>query len=69
MSKGMGMVPATVAAKRLGVSRVKIWLMIKNKEIPTYPDPLDRRKKLIDESDINALLASRESRGEREKAA
>ena len=49
----------TEAAKRLGVSRTKLWKMIKNKEIAARPDPLDSRKKLIDEADIDALLERR----------
>jgi excisionase family DNA binding protein len=46
----------TEAAKRLGVSRTKLWKMIKNNEVASHPDPLDSRKKLIDEEDIKALL-------------
>ena len=49
----------TKAAKLLGVSRTKLWKMIKNDEITARPDPLDSRKKLIDEADIRDLLERR----------
>jgi hypothetical protein len=51
--------PLGEAAKHLGVSRMKLWKMIKNDEIVCHDDPLDHRRKLIDEADIVALLERR----------
>jgi excisionase family DNA binding protein len=53
----------TEAAERLGVSRTKLWQMIRNKEITYQRDPLDHRRKLIDVEDINALLRRTGRRG------
>ena len=47
------------AARYLGVSRTKVWQLVKNNIIPYQKDPLDDRKKLVRKSDLNKLkLAS-----------
>jgi excisionase family DNA binding protein len=47
------------AARYLGVSRTKIWQLVKNNIIPHQKDPLDDRKKLLRMTDLNKLkLAS-----------
>jgi excisionase family DNA binding protein len=40
-------VSVTEAARRLGVSRKKVWRLISEGTLPTRPNPLDRRQKLI----------------------
>lgn len=47
------------AREMLGVSRGKMTDMIEKGEILTYPNPLDKRVKLIRKSDVEALLAQR----------
>jgi len=46
----------TQAAKALGVSRYTVGRRVKTGEIPSIPDPLDKRQRLIEESVIDALL-------------
>lgn len=43
------------AARYLGISRSKMWTMVKNNIIPYKKDPLDNRKKLIRVSDLDEL--------------
>jgi excisionase family DNA binding protein len=45
----------TQAARYLGVSRAKMWAMVKKNVIPFRKDPLDDRKKLFKESDLRKL--------------
>jgi excisionase family DNA binding protein len=47
----------TQARERMGVSKGKMTSMIKDKEILTYPDPRNKRVKLIKQSDVDAWLA------------
>ncbi len=48
---------ATQAREQMGVSKGKMTAMIKDQEIPTYPDPRNKRAKLIKQSDVDAWLA------------
>ena len=43
------------AAAYLGVSRLKMWRMVKQGTLSVYSDPLDRRKRLVKKDDIEAL--------------
>lgn len=43
------------AARFLGVSRTKVWLLVKNNIIPYQKDPLDDRKKLVRLADLKQL--------------
>jgi excisionase family DNA binding protein len=43
------------AARFLGVSRTKVWQLVKNNIIPHQKDPLDDRKKLIRKADLEQL--------------
>jgi excisionase family DNA binding protein len=47
--------PLMEAARYLGISRSKMWTMVKNNIIPYKKDPLDNRKKLIKVSDLDEL--------------
>jgi excisionase family DNA binding protein len=40
-------ITVTEAARRLGVSRHKVWLLMREGALPSRPNPLDRRQKLI----------------------
>jgi excisionase family DNA binding protein len=46
------------AARFLGVSRTKVWQLLKNNIIPFQKDPLDDRKKLVKKSDLKRLKRS-----------
>ncbi len=43
----------TEAEKYLGVSRVTLWRVIRQYQIPTYTDVLDRRVKRVRRSDVD----------------
>ena len=53
--------PLTEAARFLGVSRNKMWSMVKKNLIPYRKDPLDDRKKLFKESDLAKLKEGRDA--------
>jgi excisionase family DNA binding protein len=40
-------VTVTEAARHLGVSRRKVWELVRAGRLPSYPDPTDGRKKLV----------------------
>lgn len=52
-------VPIREAARLLGVSRTKVWAMVRDGELEAQVDPLDRRQRLISRSDIERLLRER----------
>jgi len=39
----------------LGISRVKLWRLVKGGTLPVYSDPLDTRKKLVRKEDVEKL--------------
>src|SRR5437588_8405260 len=47
------------AAGLLGVSHAKMWQLVKDGLLPTEPNPLDRREKLIRVADIEHLKEER----------
>ena len=47
----------TEAARRLGVSRHKVWALIKDGTLLARANPLDRRQKLIPVEAVENLLA------------
>jgi hypothetical protein len=49
----------TTAAAMLGVSRTKLWTMVRGGEIQSSPDPIDRRQRLIPLGEIERLLRER----------
>jgi excisionase family DNA binding protein len=49
------MVNHTKAAEYLGVSKVTLWKLAKERQLPVYTDKLDRRKKLYRVSDLDKL--------------
>lgn len=50
-----GMLTLSEAANFLGISRKKMWSLVKNKQISALTSPLDRRKKLFKKSDLEKL--------------
>jgi len=50
-----GMLTLREAAEFLGVSRKKMWSLVKEKVISAHTSPLDRRKKLFKKSDLEKL--------------
>jgi len=47
------------AQEILGVSNFTIWQMVKDGRLPTFRSEVDRRKKLIRRSDLDAMMAPR----------
>ena len=47
----------TEAEKYLNVSRVTLWRLIRQYQVPTFTDILDRRVKRVRRSDIDQILA------------
>lgn len=50
-----GMFTLGEAAEFLGVSRKKMWSLVKEKAISAHTSPLDRRKKLFMKADLERL--------------
>lgn len=44
------------AAHLLGVSHTTMWRLVRDGVMPAYPDPLDRRSKLVRRADLDRLL-------------
>ena len=49
----------TEARQYLGISKTKIWRLVKEGKLATYKDPLDKRKRLVLKSDIEKLKQPR----------
>jgi hypothetical protein len=47
----------TEAEKYLTVSRVTLWRLIRQYQVPTFTDVLDRRVKRVRRSDLDRILA------------
>ena len=45
----------TEGARYLGVSRGKIWSLVKRRKLKARVDPLDERRKLIKKTDLDKL--------------
>lgn len=50
------------AADALGVTRRRIWAMVKDGQLPAIQNPLDRREKLIARVDVERLAKFAHSR-------
>jgi excisionase family DNA binding protein len=50
-----GMLTLGEAAEFLGISRKKMWSLVKEKVISAHTSPLDLRKKLFKKSDLERL--------------
>lgn len=51
------MLTAREAQEYLGVSKRKMWQLLKSGAVQTQDDPLDARLKLVRKSDLDALMA------------
>lgn len=49
----------TEAREYLGISKTKIWRLVKEGAIKTYEDPLDKRKHLVRLRDVEKLKQPR----------
>lgn len=47
------------AAERFGISRFKIWRLVKDGQLTIYQSALDRREKLIRLAELEALVTPR----------
>ncbi len=47
------------AADLIGVSRFKLWRLVKDGRLDTFASERDRREKLVKRSDVLALIAPR----------
>ncbi len=48
--------PLTEAAKHAGISRAKLWRMVKEGRLPAYEDPRDARVTLIKRDELEAAM-------------
>jgi predicted site-specific integrase-resolvase len=55
------LITLTVARNILGVSRTKIWRLVREGTLTVYVNPLDRREKLVRRSQVEALLKNAEA--------
>lgn len=60
-SQPKDLISVTGARKLLGVSRIKMAELLKNKVISHYPYPIDRRVKLVSKAAVMALKNTRVS--------
>lgn len=44
------------AAVMMGVSRSKLWRLVRDGVLPAYQSEIDRREKLVRRSDVEALM-------------
>lgn len=54
-------IPLKEARELLGVSRTKIWNLVKDGTLKKYEDPLDKRKTLVLRADVEKLKRPRAS--------
>jgi excisionase family DNA binding protein len=52
---GIEYLTMTEAREYLGVSKPKMWRLVKQGVLPAYSDPLDKRKRLVRKDDIEKL--------------
>jgi hypothetical protein len=55
------LITLTVARSLLGVSRTKIWRLVREGTLMVYSNPLDKREKLVKRSQVEALLTNAEA--------
>jgi hypothetical protein len=61
-------VSLTEAARSIGVSRNKMWKLVRAGVFTVYENPRDAREKLLKKADVDAYLAPREMRRSSEAA-
>jgi hypothetical protein len=55
------LITLTAARNILGVSRTKIWRLVREGTLIVYSNPLDKREKLVKRSQVEALLTNAEA--------
>lgn len=55
------LITLTAARSILGVSRTKIWRLVREGALVVYSNPLDKREKLVPRSQVEALLTHAEA--------
>jgi hypothetical protein len=55
------LIPTTEARKLLGISTVKMAQLLKENQLRHFPDPLDKRVKLVSESEVLSLRRGRKA--------
>ncbi len=55
----MGLITLEEARKRIGISKVGMSNAIKRGEFQVHIDPVDRRKRLVDEEEIEHFIRTR----------
>lgn len=51
----------TAARELLGVSRTKLWTLIREGQLVTYQDPLNKRVRLVRRADLEKLRVPRKT--------
>ena len=47
------------AADILGVSRMTVWRLVRDRKLPAYQSPVNRRVRLVKRADVEALMRPR----------
>jgi excisionase family DNA binding protein len=64
------LIPLNEAAKRLGISKMTMARLVKEGRFAIYENPLDRRQKLVEATEIEAAIRPRQIHsGQQVKAA
>ena len=53
------LIPLNEAARRLGVSKMTMARLVKDGRFTVYENPLDRRQKLVDETEVTVAVKPR----------
>ncbi len=48
--------PLTAAAKHVGISRAKLWRIVKDGRLPSYEDPRDARVTLVRRDELDEAM-------------
>lgn len=57
MTGGNDLIPVTLAARQLGVSEPTFRRRVRERALPLFGDPRDRRRKLVRVADIDELAS------------
>ena len=57
----MDLIPLAEARRRLGISKVTMARLVKERRFAVYENPLDRRQKLVEWAEVEAATRPRKS--------
>jgi excisionase family DNA binding protein len=60
--KKIDLITLTEARRILGVSRMKVWRLVKDGTLTAISNPLDKRQKLVHRLEVEALVLNTEAR-------